>query len=202
MADIILILVIVLSAYTGSKHGFIRSLVGMASTIASLFISMILYNPVSNYMYNSSIGKSIEEAVAKFFEKNPPVETTKIPSLLSNGAQAITDGATKTVTLIIIGILSFILVAVLSKLVIKVVMIIMNVASKLPIIKQANSLLGAVVGAISGALICYVCIGVIATLEANQSTMLITEMIKKSNIAILFYYDNYIANILGALFKK
>lgn len=202
MADIILILVIVLSAYTGSKRGFIRSLVGMASTIASLFISMILYNPVSNYMYNSSIGKSIEEAVAKFFEKNPPVETTQIPSLLSNGAQAITDGATKTVTLIIIGILSFILVAVLSKLVIKVIMVVMNVASKLPIIKQANSLLGAFVGAISGALVCYVFIGVIATLEANQSTMLITEMIKKSNIAILFYYDNYIANILGALFKK
>lgn len=202
MADIILILVIVLSAYTGSKRGFIRSLVGMASTIASLFISMILYNPVSNYMYNSSIGKSIEEAVAKFFEKNPPVETTQIPSLLSNGAQAITDGATKTVTLIIIGILSFILVAVLSKLVIKVIMVVMNVASKLPIIKQANSLLGAFVGAISGTLVCYVFIGVIATLEANQSTMLITEMIKKSNIAILFYYDNYIANILGALFKK
>lgn len=201
MADIILILVIVLSAYTGSKRGFIRSLVGMASTIASLFISMILYNPVSNYIYNSSFGKNIEEAVAKFFEKNPPVETTQIPSLLSNGAQAITDGATKTVTLIIIGILSFILVAVLSKLVIKVVMIIMNVASKLPIIKQANSLLGAVVGAISGALVCYVFIGVIATLEASQSTMLITEMIKKSNIAILFYYDNYIANMLTAIFK-
>lgn len=201
MADIILVLVIVLSAYTGSKRGFIRSLVGMASTIASLFISMILYNPVSNYMYNSSIGKSIEEAVAKFFEKNPPVETTQIPSLLSNGAQAITDGATKTVTLIIIGILSFILVAVLSKLVIKVIMVVMNVASKLPIIKQTNSLLGAFVGAISGALICYVFIGVIATLEANQSTMLITEMIKKSNIAILFYYDNYIANMLTAIFK-
>ena len=202
MADIILILIIVLSAYAGSKRGFIRSLVGMASTIASLFISMVLYNPVSNYIYNSSVGKSIEEAVAKFFEKNPPVDAKEMPTILSSGAQAITDGATKTGTLIIIGILSFILVAVLSKLVIKVIMVVMNVASKLPIIKQANSLLGAFVGAISGAIICYVFIGVIRTLEESQSIVFITQMIKKSNIAILFYYDNYIANILDALFKK
>ena len=69
-------------------------------------------------------------------------------------------------------------------------------------IKQANSLLGAFVGAISGAFVCYVFIGIVAALETGQSATVLTEIIKGSDIAVLLYHDNYVANLLTTFLTK
>ncbi len=199
MADIIFVLIVVLAAYIGSKRGFMRSLVGIASTFASLVLGVLLYHPVSKYLAASEFGKKITEAVGKYFENNPPIkEPQGIFSALIGTKEAMSEGAARIASMLLISAISFILVAVLSKLIIKIAVVILKLGTKLPVIKQANSLLGAAVGALSGFVISYVCIGIIAALEPSGTALALNEMIKESNIACLFYYDNLITNIMAA----
>ena len=77
MADIIVVLIVLIAAYIGSKRGLMRSLVGIASTFASLIVGVVLYHPVSEYLSKSEFGKKITEAVAKYFETNPDAKVEK-----------------------------------------------------------------------------------------------------------------------------
>ena len=200
MADIIVVLIVLIAAYIGSKRGLMRSLVGIASTFASLIVGVVLYHPVSEYLSKSEFGKKITEAVAKYFETNPPMgEQQGIFALLMGDAMS--EGAARIASMLLISAISFVLVAVSSKLIIKIAVLILNLGTKLPVIKQANSLLGALVGALSGLVISYVCVGVIAALEPSGTALKLCEMIKESNIACLFYYDNLITNIMAAFIK-
>lgn len=202
MADIFVVLIILIAAYIGSKRGLMRSLVGIASTVASLVLSVLLYHPVSNILRNSEFGIKITESVEKYFENNPPVkEPQGILSILMGTTDAISEGASQIASMLLISAISFILVAVFSKLIIKIAILILDLGAKLPIIKQANSLLGAAVGALSGFIICYVCVGIIAALEPSGTVLALSEMIKESNIACLFYYDNLITNIMATFIK-
>lgn len=202
MADIIIVLIIVLASYIGSKRGLMRSLVGIASTFASLVIGVLLYHPVSKWLADSEFGKNITESVAKYFENNSPShEPQGIFSVLMGGAEVMNDGASKIASMLLISAISFVLVAVLSKLIIKIAVLILGLGTKLPVIKQANALLGAVVGALSGLIISYVCVGIIASLEPSGTALKLCEMIKESNIACLFYYDNLITNVMATFIK-
>ena len=55
MADIILILIIAIFAYSGARRGLVKTIFGVASTLLSLVLSIMLYNPVSRMIYNSRI---------------------------------------------------------------------------------------------------------------------------------------------------
>ena len=199
MADIIVVLVVVIAAYIGSKRGLMRSLVGIASTVASLVLGVILYHPVSKYLASSEFGEKITKAVENYFESNPPIEEPQgIFSVLIGTQEAMSEGAAQIASMLLISAISFILVIISSKLIIKLAILILGLSTKLPIIKQANALLGAAVGAISGIIITYVCVGIIAALEPSGTALKLCEMIKDSNIACLFYYDNLITNILAA----
>ncbi|MBR1970881.1 MAG: CvpA family protein [Clostridia bacterium] len=201
MADIIVILIVGLTAYVGSKRGLMRSLVGFASTFASLILGVILYHPVSKWLAGSQFGENISEAVNKYFESNPPMgEQEGIFSMLM-GSEAVSEGAARIATMLFISAISFLLVAISSKLIIKIAIVMLNVGTKLPVIKQANALLGALVGALSGIVISYVCIGVVAAFEPSGAAPGLCEMIKNSNIAYLFYYDNGITGIMAAFIK-
>ena len=201
MADIIVVLIVVLAAYIGSKRGLMRSLVGIASTFASLILGVLLYHPVSEFLSKSEFGEKINEAVAKYFENNPQaIEPQGIFEALMN-SEAMNEGAAKIASMLLISAISFVLVAVSSKLIIKIAVLILNLGTKLPVIKQANSILGAAVGALSGLVISYVCVGVIASLEPSGTALNLCEIIKESNIACLFYYDNLITNIMAAFIK-
>ncbi len=201
MADIIVVLIVVLAAYIGSKRGLMRSLVGIASTFASLILGVLLYHPVSEFLSKSEFGEKITQAVAKYFESNPrAIEPQGIFAVLT-GSESMNAGASKIASMLLISAISFVLVAVSSKFIIKIAVLILNLGTKLPVIKQANALLGAAVGALSGLVISYVCVGVIASLEPSGTALNLCEMIKESNIACLFYYNNLITNIMVAFIK-
>lgn len=186
MVDIVFIAIIVLFAYIGAKRGLIRTLIGLLTTGVSLVLSMMLYKPVSLALANSALGDTVRENIEKFIVEN----TGSAASLIHNGA--ITASSQ-----IVINAISFVLIVILSKVIISIVVSIVNIASKLPVIRQANSLLGLVIGVISGVVICYIAIGVIGAAETEGSLSNIAQQIKDSIVASSFYYDNVITEILS-----
>lgn len=187
MADIILILIVAFFTYMGAKRGLVKTLVGAVSTLISLMLSMLLYQPVSQMLYNSSLGDGIRKFVEEFLTKK----------LNSGVGLFMLEQAIETSTVLVMNVISFISVILAVKLIVIIFANILNITAKLPIIKQANKLLGMAAGALSGILVCYIIIGIIAALGAEGNISLMQESIKNSYFAINMYDNNFIANILS-----
>ncbi len=188
MADFILILVLVLFALDGWKKGFIRTLLNLSSTVISLVFGIILYNPISKLLRESSLGDFVEENVYEF--------------LLKSGEELLkTDIAVKTASSIVVNTISFIMVIILAKIFITILSKVLNIAARFPVIKQANKVLGVIVGIFSGLIVCYIAVGVIKNLSSNEIISQINESIESSSLAIKFYEGNFVADILAKIMK-
>ncbi len=191
MADIIFIAILIIFAYLGAKKGLVKTLVGIASTVLSVILSMLLYNPVSKILYESSFGDSVKESVREFLAGK------------AEGAAKllITDAAVETASVLVMNIISFVVVIIASKVLIILLSKILNIAAKFPVIKQANRLLGMLAGIISGILVCYIAIGIIMTLSPEGNVLAIKENIENSYLAVKLYDKNIIYGILWSLLK-
>ena len=190
MADIILVAVIAVFALRSAKRGFARSVVGMISTVLSIVVGTFLYRGVSAVIYNSPIGETVREGIESFLAEN----TSGVVSGLIN-----TQGGLDVLTMLSVNAISFVAVIILSKIIVSFIAGAVNVASRLPLIKQANSLLGMAVGIVSGCIFCYIAAGVLAAMSANFPAAV--KMIESSVIARLFYENNLITSILTAFIK-
>lgn len=189
MADIILIIIIAFFALLGAKKGLVKTLFGAVSTVISIVLSMILYKPVSGMLYDSATGDSIRTGVAEFIKEK--MQTGENFPLFEQSVE--------TLTSLVINAISFIVVVLAVKVLIIVISNVLNIATKLPVIKQANKLLGMAAGVLSGIIVCYIIIGVIATLSAEGNVRLMQEGIQNSYLAISFYDNNLIAEVLSGL---
>ena len=139
MADIILVVFIALYAYIGLKNGFIKSVVNFASTLLSFLLTSLLYRPVSLLLYNIGLGSIAKEISLNLLEgksgENMP------PALLDKTADAF--------SVVIVNIISFVLVIIVIKIALGIITKSLNLVAKLPIIRQANSLLGLLIGIVN-----------------------------------------------------
>ena len=191
MADIILIVIIAFFAYMGAKRGLIKTLFGAVSTLISLVLSMLLYRPVSELLYNSTFGDSIKEFAGKLLAER--MEQTAQLFLL--------DKAVETTAVLVMNVISFVIVIVAVKLIVIILANVLNIASKLPVIKQANKLFGMVAGALSGILVCYIIIGIVAALGGEENLSALQESIKNSVLAVNMYDNNLIKDVLSGFIK-
>ena len=190
MADIILVAIIAVFALRNAKRGFARSVVGMISTVLSIVVGALLYESVSGIIYSSPIGEVVKKGIESFLAEN----TSGIVSGLIN-----TQGGIDILTILSVNAISFVAVIILSKIIVSFIAGAVNMASRLPVIKQANSLLGMAVGIISGCIFCYIAAGVLAAMGANFPSLV--KMIENSKVAIIFYENNLITSILSAFIK-
>lgn len=184
MTDIILILILIAFSYFGWKKGLVKTLLGLASTIISLVLSMILYNPISKFLEESPLGDLIRKNVYKL--------------LTERGEQLLkTDIAVETASMAVVNTISFIIIIILAKILVVLLSEVLNIASKFPIIKQANKLLGAVIGLVSGLLTCYIVIGILKNLSTYDPVLQIIEGIENSAFAVKFYDNNIVSDMLA-----
>lgn len=190
VGDLIIIAIIVLSAYIGSKRGFLRSLTGILSTIISFALTIILFKPIGKILGNSPVRETVFEKISGLLENTDNTTLKLFSAVQKNGAEAATE--------IALNLISFIVVIVLVKLVLAIVLRAVKLTSKLPIIKQANSLLGGVFGLIGGVLICYIVIS-IAEISA-QSGMFgwLSKAFENSFLSAFFYRTDFLLNIFKA----
>lgn len=191
MADIILIIIIAFFAYKGAKRGFARTLVGVLSTFLSLIIGMLIYRPVSIWLYNSAFSDVVREYIGTFFEKNVQGGLSLIINSQSN---------IEALTILSINAISFIMVILLSKIIVSFLARIINIAAHLPVIREANALLGMAIGILSGLLVSYIIVGIVPLLGGQSQSVL--ETIENSFITSILYDNNLITNVLTAFVKK
>ena len=187
MADLILICFIALFAFIGMKRGFIKTIVGLASTLISLALTLLAYPVVSDLLHKLGVGEAITEIIIGVISKNEQV----------NLGLGIMEKTAEASSVVVVNVISFIAVIILTKFVLTLLIKSLNIITKLPVIKQADALLGMVVGLLSGILISYTLIGVLAALNDNNVVLAVKEHLDSSLIAVLMYRGNAITEVLS-----
>lgn len=187
MADLILVCFIALFAFIGMKRGFIKTIVGLASTLISLSLTLLAYPVVSDFLHKLGVGEAITKTIFGVISKNEQ----------GNLSLGIMEKTAEASSVVVVNVISFIAVIILAKFVLTILIKSLSIITKLPVIKQANSLLGMVVGFLSGILVSYTLIGILAALNGNNVILAVKEHLDSSLIAVLMYRDNAIAEVLS-----
>ena len=188
MADLIIIVTLLIFTLLGMKKGFISTLLGFASTIISFVLTSVVYKPVAAILYASPLGEIARSVVEKSLTEN-----VKGGEFLAKTA-AVESGA-----MLIINALTFVLIIILVKVLVSLLVGVAKIASKIPLIKQANSLLGGAIGLISGAFITYIVIGVLITLGDSGTWTVAAESIRESSLASFFASGNLVSELVNSV---
>lgn len=198
--DIILLAILVIFVIRGHRKGFVRMLLETLGTIVSIVLGWFVAAKYGETLYNSyfkegvirgidgrlSGSDSLDAATASFY--SIPNQLRGIASMLGfdvdgisktvdpnspSGAETLESSVVGPIVTIILKILIFIAVAVVTSIIIRFVIGIIDRASKLPTIKKADGILGGILGFITG----LVAVALLAEIIFAVSGMIDNEII-------------------------
>lgn len=214
LLDIIFLAIIIACIVWGAKRGIIKTVLGLSSFIVSIIAALLLYEPFMDLVYsNPAIAAVIDgfkSNIAQALMPSPDYPTSspelteytdKIPAvfmaLLGNDiinkgtlamATAVADAIVYLITIVIFIIVIKILVSLLFK--------VFGVAAKLPVIKQANGLVGGILGFIIGIVLCWIAAAILSVFIGQGTTGWIVDSVESSRIARHFFQTNIIFSII------
>lgn len=200
LLDLVVIIFIALLTFLGTKKGLIKVTFKIISFVLAIFISFLVYKPVSNIIIkNTSLQQKIESSIS---EKLSTSETAKeeTSNLLSNyykaGKNATVSIISRDVATIIINISVVLIVFVLSRIILGLFKFSGDIIAKLPLIKQINHLGGFVYGLTKGFLIVYAVFAIISITAPLVNLNSFINLINASIISNIMYNNNVILMLL------
>lgn len=180
--DIILVLIVALSAFLGYKKGLVELGAKLFAGIIAIVITLIIYKPVGNIVIkNTSIDEKIEntilEKTTNVIDENSKISDNKYIQDASDNAvsqvkeEVLPEQARNIAVNVVYGATALILFIV-SKIVLSIVISLANAVASLPILKQFNEIGGLLYGLVRGTIISFVLIlviGTVAKLNPNGS---------------------------------
>lgn len=213
-ADLIVVAIILVSVIISAKRGLARSVIGVFSIVISLLIASFAYPIASNYIESSELKTVITEKVEESLgvEEEIIVEETEeekdflffpkaMQKSIEDKTREIEQTAKKTtaqtVTTLIINLISIISVFLIVRILMFILTHLLDLLTKIPIIKGFNKLLGGALGLLTGAFVVYLLLAILTFSSAlNQHEAIIKE-IKDSHIASQMYDNNLLVNIIS-----
>lgn len=137
--DIILVVIVILSAFLGYKKGLVKLGTRLIEGIIAIILTLIIYKPVANLIIeNTEIDNKIEETIIKntnsYLNNDDNKDNVVINhignEMLPEEARKIAEGAVYVITALIL----FLAV----KIILSIVISFMDFVANLPILKQFN----------------------------------------------------------------
>ena len=180
--DIILVLIVALSAFLGYKKGLVELGAKLFAGIIAIVITLIIYKPVGNIVIkNTSIDEKIEntilEKTTNVIDENSKISDNKYIQDASDDAvsqvkEEVLPEQARNIAVNIVYVATALILFIVSKIVLSIVISLANAVASLPILKQFNEIGGILYGLVRGAIISLVLIlviGTIAKLNPNGS---------------------------------
>jgi uncharacterized membrane protein required for colicin V production len=223
LVDVLVVILIGVSVFTGIKRGFIMSLFNLVGIILAFFISKEYYHIIMNFLIENtkletSVNEFISEKIAKVIEEFGSNVTMndlfkgfdKLPfdiRMMFNDMIASGDGSgivsntssiADQVTNMIMIFISFTIALLFTFLIIFVIANVLNTIVKMPVLNLANKLLGGVFGALKTAVILYL-VFALATpfIMFSDKDNTFTNMVLESKSSEIFYENNLVLNYLS-----
>ena len=199
--DIILVLIVALSAFLGYKKGLVELGAKLFAGIIAIVITLIIYKPVGNIVIkNTSIDEKIEntilEKTTNVIDENSKISDNKYIQDASDNAvsqvkeEVLPEQARNIAVNVVYGATALILFIV-SKIVLSIVISLANAVASLPILKQFNEIGGFLYGLVRGAIISFVLILVIGTIAKLNPNGSLSKNVE-STYLLKEVYDNVV----------
>lgn len=199
--DIILVLIVALSAFLGYKKGLVELGAKLFAGIIAIVITLIIYKPVGNIVIkNTSIDEKIEntilEKTTNVIDENSKLSDNKYIQNASDNAvsqvkeEVLPEQARNIAVNVVYGATALILF-IISKIVLSIVISLANAVASLPILKQFNEIGGFLYGLVRGAIISFVLILVIGTVAKLNPNGSLSKNVE-STYLLKEVYDNVV----------
>ena len=215
--DIILIALIALGVFFGYKKGLVGILIGVASLILSIILAFVLQGPVSEYLYSTPVGTSIESKVTEFVndtlssENNENVDSedntkkendffSKVIQDARNSEDTVKE-ASKNITMFILKGITFIGIFILVRIICYILQMILNIVFDLPILHSVNKFGGMAINLVATLLKLWILLAAIQLISSVVAIDFITDLINQSYLTKLLYENNILLNILQTTIK-
>ena len=157
--DIILIAIVLLSAFLGYKKGLVKLGAKLFAGIIAIILTIIVYKPVSGMIINNtSIDEKIKDTIIQnatdVIDKNEQMPNSITNQLENNILPEQAENLSKNVVYAVTAVVLFIFV----KIILSIVISLMDFVASLPLLKQFNEVGGIVYGLVRGVLIVGICI--------------------------------------------
>lgn len=162
--DIILIAIVLLSAFLGYKKGLVKLGAKLFAGIIAIVLTVIVYKPVSGMIIkNTNIDEKIKDVIIQnatdVIDKNVQVENSITNQLENNILPEQAENIAKNVVYAVTAVVLFIVV----KIILSIVISLMDFVANLPVLKQFNEVGGIIYGLVRGVLIVGICILLMGT---------------------------------------
>lgn len=220
IADIIVIVIILITTFMGYKKGFVKTGFGILSFFIAIALTFMFYKPVMSlikektnfenllyeYLYSMNLDEKADnnldsgdteiklESGESYLEKLPQsiVDMIGIEDIKENVKVTVTEKIVEFA----LKLLSIIIVYIASKLILMILVVVLDSIAKLPILKQFNELFGLILGFVLGMIRVYVVCTIVTLISAMPIAQGLPSIISNSLIAHIFYDNNLLLKIL------
>lgn len=186
--DIILVAIILLSAFLGYKKGLVKLGAKLFAGIIAIILTIIIYKPVSEMIINNtSIDEKIEDAIIQnttnIIEENEQIQNNITNQLENNILPEQAENIAKNAVYAITAIVLFIVV----KIILGIIISLMDFVANLPILKEFNEIGGIIYGVLRGLLIVCICILLIGVYSKINPESTLNNNIQNSHLTKIIY---------------
>lgn len=210
--DIVLILVIALSAFIGYKKGFVKVIVKLGTFLIALVLAFLLQSSVAKFIgedigFKNTISTTVQNKLSDYAKSKEDDKKTDIKMLEKTideinsaaeekKAEVIQKWANNIADFILKG-LSFIIIFFTVAIVMGILSLILNTVVKLPVLNTLNGVLGLGAAVILMTVRIMILLTIIYFVSPLEIIQPVINYINTSCITKLLYENNIIVNILG-----
>lgn len=186
--DIILIAIVVLSAFLGYKKGLVKLGAKLFAGIIAIIITIVMYKPVSGMIINNTtIDEKIENAIIQnttnFINENDKMQNGITEHVEKNVLPEQAENLSKNVVYVITALVLFIAV----KIILSIIISLMDFVANLPILKQFNEIGGIIYGIVRGTLIVCIYVLLIGVYTKMKPESTLNNNIQNSYLTKIIY---------------
>lgn len=191
--DILIVALLALSVFLGYKKGFVSLAIKFCAFLIAILITFVLYRPLGNLIINTtSIDESIEDSiynkVTETMQKDSSGELTS--DLIESAKQGMLEQSARELAINIVYVGTAIVLFIIVRIILIFVNALGNLIAKLPLIKQANELGGAIYGLLRGMVIIYLVLLIIYFVGEFYPNNIATQSINETTLAKVMYENN------------
>lgn len=210
----------------GYSKGFIRIVLSFAMTIISFILAILLAGPFESFVKNSTpvydkINKQMTEYVSKYVPKEldaaseelqkEAIRELKLPSALQSrlidgntideklamGTESFSEYLAVSLTDTLVEAFSVIILFICIKLILRIIVSLIDLISRLPLVNGVNKSLGGLVGLAEGILIIWVACIMLTAISGTEIGQQIFSAISTNKILSFVYNNNLLLKFLN-----
>ncbi len=186
--DIVLIAIIILSAFLGYKKGLVKLGAKLVAGIIAIILTLIVYKPVSNFVIaHTSIDEKIEEAIVENTNSYLNNEDNKDNVVINHVGNEMLPGESRKIAEGAVYAITALVLFLIVKIILSIVISLMDFIANLPILKQFNEVGGIIYGGIRGIIIVFICILLMGVITKVNPENKLNETIEDTYITKIVY---------------